>query len=469
MAWEKVASGQKIRQTPIHRAGFVNDTIDVVNAHKEGRLGRPDDSIDEAQSTNQVQVRNITGSDRALGQVLQLGDHLLTDVTKEHPWFEGKLFAGTVSRKFAVLTRPLKAGQIGPAQIAGICPASVFVLNTAHTHAYPISGSTLLRSTPAGPVELLMPPTAMGVRLLWVKIDHKENRCYHVTLSTGMAAGASATVTLSDGRIVTATNWSTDTALVTGDKCLCFEDLVDNIFYLVKTAREPTTRIWHSTADADIAAGASGNVILSDSSTVSATNWSNDVDIKTSDKIHVYQDPFNILYYAIKSGGTGGTRWFKANLSGTLESTDTSASVGSVVALDGEDAPAITTASNWLRKAGTNGSPVALVEDLSGEEPAYLLMDVIHKEVSVDIAVEVDDPDDPTVLRQWKRTICVMSGNDDSSPEDIVTLEDVAVDVNVKVDSPGNPTKLQQTKRTIKSFPKPDDSATSDVIGIETC
>lgn len=313
-----------------------------------------------------------------------------------------------------------------------------------------------------------MPPSATGVRLLWVKIDHKENRCYHVTLSTGIAAGGSGSVALPDGRTVTATNWSADTALVSGDKCLCFEDLVNSTFYLIKTGGEPQTTIWHSTADADIAAGASGNVILSDSSTVSATNWSDDVDISNGDKIHVYRDPVDSAYYAIKSG-RGGTRWFKANLAGTLESNEANASIGNIVAIDGGDAPSITNVSNWLHMAGTNGSAVAFVEDLSGASPAYLLMQVNHKPVSVDIAVEVDDPDDPTVIRQWKRTLCVMSGNDDSNVEDIVAMEDVAVDTNVNVDSPGNPTKLQQTKRTVKTFPKPDDSADSDVIGIETC
>lgn len=468
MAWDKVASGQKIRQTPIHRAGFINDTVDVVNAYKEGRLGRPPGGDDRDETGNRVFVRNLTGSDRALGQVLQLGNLLLTDVTKEHPWFEGNLFAGAVSRRFAILTRPLKAGEIGPAQIAGICPASVFVLNTAHTHAYPVAGSSNLRSTPAGPVELLTPPTATGVRLMWVKLDYKENRCYHVTLNTTIAPGASATVVLSDSRFVTATNWSTDTTLLAGEKCLCFEDLVDNIFYLVKTGGQPKTKIWHSTAVDDIDAGSTATVELPDTTEVEATNWSDDVDIKAGNKIHVYQDPTDDEYYAIKSAH-GGSRWFKASLTGTLESSDANASVGSIFALDGGDPPSISSVSNWLKLAATNGSAVAFVEDLSGAEPDYLLMQVVHKAVSVDIAVEVDDPDDPTVLRQWKRTICVASGNDDSSPEDIVELQDVEVDVNVKTDSPGNPTKLQQTKRTIKGFPKPDDSADSDIIGIETC
>ena len=99
MAWDKVTSGQKLKQTPIHRAGFINDTIDVVNANKEGRLGRPPAAVESDQSSNRVYVRNITGGDRAAGQTLQLGNHLLTSVSSDHPWFEGKLFAGTIARR----------------------------------------------------------------------------------------------------------------------------------------------------------------------------------------------------------------------------------------------------------------------------------------------------------------------------------------------------------------------------------
>lgn len=469
MSWRKVSPGQKLRQAPIFRAGYINDAIDVVSAYKDGRLSGPSRATPTVQSPGVVYVRNLVGSNLVAGQVVQLGAHLLAEVTQDHPWFEGNLIDDPAAGRLAILTQPLPAGEIGPAQVAGICPAAVALLDAEHTHATPVAGFTLLKSSEIGPLELLMVPDESGLYLLWVKIDHKENYCYHVTLTAGISPGGSGSVTLPDGRTVTATNWSSDTPLVLGDVCLCFEDLVDSTFYLIKTGGEPQTRIWHSTAIDDVAAGATATVELSDSTQVEATNWSDDVDISANDKIHVYEDPFDSLYYAIKSGGTGGTRWFKANLTGTLESTDTSASVGSVVALDGDTAPAITTATNWLKKAGTNGSVVAIVEDLSGEEPAYLLMDVIHKEVSVDIAVEVDDPDDPTVLRQWKRTICVMSGNDDSNPEDIVELEDVEVDTNVKTDSGGNPTKLQQTKRTIKSFPKPDDTADSDVIGIEEC
>ena len=129
MAWEKVAAGQKLRQTPIHRAGYINDTVDVVNAHKEGRLQGPSSSPQGSQSRVQVEVRNLTGTNLALGQVVQLGAHLLTDVNEEHPWFEGNLVANPVADRFAILTRPLPPGEIGPAQIAGVCLAHVFVFD----------------------------------------------------------------------------------------------------------------------------------------------------------------------------------------------------------------------------------------------------------------------------------------------------------------------------------------------------
>jgi len=515
MAWDKVASGQKIRQTPIHRAGFINDTIDVVNAHKEGRLQRAGEALQGSPSRVQVEVRNLTGSDLGRGQLVQLGSHLLTDVSEEHPWFEGNIVADPVRSKFAILQRPVKAGQIGPAQVAGVCLAYIFVLDPAHKHAVPSSGATVLVTSKVGPVELLMPAPGLGLRHVWVKLDHKENYCYHVTIGTGITAGGTGSVVLPDSSTITATNWSTDTLLLPGDRCLCFKDLVDDTYYLIKTGGQPQTKIWHSTANANIAAGGSGNVTLSTGTIVSATNWSNAVDISSGDKIHVYQDPFDSFYYAIKSGG-GGIRRFKGNLYSNLAHTDAAAQVVNLAALDGGSVSLATplTVQNLFDLAGVTGDDVLLTEDLSGEGTQYLLEQIKHKAIEDVIDVKTDDDFEPTKIEQTKRTILGVAGMDDSEDEDvlewstinivqnvavdstsdptklyetiviipvlprttyspsnsdIVDLEDVEVDTNVKTDSGGNPTKLQQTKRTIKSFPKPDDSADSDIIGIETC
>jgi hypothetical protein len=516
MAWEKVAAGQKLRQTPIHRGAYINDTIDVVNAHKEGRLQGPSGVPQGSQSRVQVEARNLTGGDLGRGQLVQLGAHLLTDVSEEHPWFEGNTVADPVRGRFAILNRPIKAGEIGPAQIAGICLAYIFILDPAHKHAVPSDGATVLVSSKVGPVELLMPAPGLGLRHVWVKLDHKENYCYHVTLSAGISAGGSGSVLLPDNSTITATNWSADTVLSSGDRCLCFKDLVDDTYYLIKTGGQPQTKIWHSTANANIAAGASGSVTLSTGTIVNATNWSNDVDINTSDKIHVYQDPFDSLYYAIKSGGGSGVRRFKGNLYTNLAHTDATAQVTNLAALDGAGGLPATplTVVNLFDLAGETGDDVLLTEDLSGEGTQYLLEQIKHKAIEDVIDVKTDDDFDPTKIQQTKRTILGVAGMDDAEDEDvlewstinlvqnvavdstsdptklyetfviipvlprtsyspsnsdIVDLEDIEVDTDVKTDSPGNPTKLQQTKRTIKSFPKPDDSADSDIIGIEEC
>lgn len=113
-------------------------------------------------------------------------------------------------------------------------------------------------------------------------------------------------------------------------------------------------------------------------------------------------------------------RWFKAALSANLESADSSASVDGVTALDGGTVPSISSASNWLNLAGVDNSNVAIVEDLSGESPAYLLMSVQH----VAIEVVTDVTDDTTELSKTTRTIVVMSGEDDTDDATIATIED---------------------------------------------
>jgi len=66
--------------------------------------------------------------------------------------------------------------------------------------------------------------------------------------------------------------------------------------------------VWHGAAQANIAPGAAGNVILLDFTVVSATNWNNTgVTISNGDYVIVWQDPLDNLYYCIKSGGGSGT------------------------------------------------------------------------------------------------------------------------------------------------------------------
>lgn len=87
--------------------------------------------------------------------------------------------------------------------------------------------------------------------------------------------------------------------------------------------------------------------------------------------------------YAIRhDAGVGGVRMFKGHLSATLLRGDSSGSVSGLVALDGGDVPAISTASNPLHLAGLNGDDCYVVENLSGEEPAYEFLNIEHHDCS---------------------------------------------------------------------------------------
>ena len=63
------------------------------------------------------------------------------------------------------------------------------------------------------------------------------NFCWHVTITAStITAGGTGPVVLPDGRVIAAAiNWSADVDLHNGDKCLCFEDITDGLFYLIKS------------------------------------------------------------------------------------------------------------------------------------------------------------------------------------------------------------------------------------------
>lgn len=168
MAYEKVTPGQKIKGSPFARAAFANDTIDVVNAFNEGRLTGGRRPGNGSSSRVVVEVRNSTGGDRLRGEVVQLTGHLLDDVSEDHPWFDSDLVAEPVLRRMALLTRALKDGEIGPAQLAGVCLARIDVSDAGHMYARPTAGDAELASGDYGPLELLMEPDGTGVQDLWV-------------------------------------------------------------------------------------------------------------------------------------------------------------------------------------------------------------------------------------------------------------------------------------------------------------
>lgn len=189
MPYERVSSGQQFKTTPFYNSAFQNDSIDWVNAVKEGRDKSPSGDISSFFSSAIVKVRNDTGADRARGELVQLGAYLLDVVDPRRPWFEGNTLAAPAF-KLALLRAPLKEDKIGEAQIVGGCVARVDVGDADHTHAIPVAGSHVLDSADFGPFVLLSPPDGTGEQDILVAFcDVDESR---LDLTEDLAAGGDA-------------------------------------------------------------------------------------------------------------------------------------------------------------------------------------------------------------------------------------------------------------------------------------
>jgi|GEM_PF-3655856 len=502
MAWDKVTSGQQIKQTPIHRAGFINDTIDVVNAHKEGRLQRPAEADSANASRVRVQIRNQTGSNLVVGQVVQLGPLLLSSLSQDHPWFEGNMVANPASDRLAVLTQPIPNGQIGTAQIAGVCLARVNVTDASHRHAAPTASSTNLASKKVGPVELLSPPSGTGLQTMWVKLDHKENFAYATSLPMNLPAGASTRVTLSDGTNVTGTNRSGGTLkagsavaikdLVTGEYMLVGAGTTDEtpggsdkggIVRVTAATANPSTCLWPGTTVA-IAGAPSGactnpfvpasvcHLLVLNSKGGSWDSTSEDKFRLTVGDHYIGRYVFNIgstPVYAIRHTCCRGTELYYAELADSLSSTSWEANITSVLSLHDNDDPGFLTAGNLYGLSGAAGASL-LCAKYAGSNPDQLfIIQVLHNERTVLESIKLDSLGAPTKIVQVERKIAAMDEGEEPTDADAITLVAETVAVNVKVDSPGAPTKLQQTKKSIRTFPGSGGAADSDIVGIEEC
>ena len=135
-----------------------------------GRDTRPSQHVSHVIA----KVKNNTGADRARGDVLELGDYLLTDSDNHTPWFEGET-PDTTRLSFAILQEPIKEDEIGKAYTAGVGFAVVNVTDAAHKFAYVKSGEHKLQSATGGNVRILHKPSGTGDKDCMVQIVQTFN------------------------------------------------------------------------------------------------------------------------------------------------------------------------------------------------------------------------------------------------------------------------------------------------------
>lgn len=190
MADQKVSTGQKLKESPLRKARVVNLLLDAAARHQRTELSAVSHPPrGQPRSTDVVLIQNITGAARERGDVVQLGAYLCTADTDIHdPWFEGKEPADPLW-KCAILGEPAEEDDIVPAHASGVCVAKVDVQSTSHTHARPVSGEHVLKSTTTGPFELLSPATGTGEHLLAVRFDAHVFSLIKITSHAANAQG----------------------------------------------------------------------------------------------------------------------------------------------------------------------------------------------------------------------------------------------------------------------------------------
>jgi hypothetical protein len=170
---ERVSTGQKLQASPLRKANVINDVLDAKDDYKRRQRGEAREPIRGVTPTDLVKVRNDSGSDLLIGNVLQLGGYLLDSINKRHLWFQGDTPDGP--ERFAIIGEPVAYGKLGTAHVSGACVARVDVTNVAHKRAKVEASSNVLISDDNGPVLFLSSISTTGEQEVIVLIDYQAS------------------------------------------------------------------------------------------------------------------------------------------------------------------------------------------------------------------------------------------------------------------------------------------------------
>lgn len=242
----------------------------------------------------------------------------------------------------------------------------------------PVSGSFAVSTTGAPYF------TVVGVSTQFSLVDvvpYQPATISPVTLGAQLANSASVTVTLSDGRQVSATNKSGQTLEI--GNALCVADPFDGTHYLTGSAAPSTSGerfIWRCTLNDNIAPNATGSIQLSDTTIgtaglVTATNWSLSHYANLSSRGVAWKDTNGSYYFHPEA-----RRWWMADLNAGLSSTGLTAEIANPIAIDGGSTLGPTTAlDNQFGDYGKAGDRVLFLETPNAGSAKYALVRVFNR------------------------------------------------------------------------------------------
>ena len=197
---DKVSAGQPIPRS----ASLWNNMIGAANEFAARQLGQAGAGLPATPPpTDTVKIKNSSGVQVRLGEVLEIRGFLLSSVTRGFLWFDADTPDTTDellteedtdeteiilteedediegedrSRPFVITQQDIPAGSIDRAQLSGACVALVNVTDAGHNFAAPASGQRVLQSAGGGPVRLLYKPAGTGEKLCAVLLPSGQQR-----------------------------------------------------------------------------------------------------------------------------------------------------------------------------------------------------------------------------------------------------------------------------------------------------
>jgi len=148
-------------------AAMYNTLIEMIRRYKLSQLEMSAGIFSGAAKT-QVLVRNSTASDCSRFAVLCVAGVEFSpddDSFFEHLAFTGVVPDKSLAGRFAVLTEPIAAGELGRAVICGLCPVKVNIVDTAHRFADVTDSETdYLTSSITGAAEIIWAEEGTGLK-----------------------------------------------------------------------------------------------------------------------------------------------------------------------------------------------------------------------------------------------------------------------------------------------------------------
>jgi len=144
-----------------------NNMVDAGRAHADSRLNGGSPNPIRPRETDIIKVKNTSGADRRLGEILRISGKAIETVTDENKWLLG--VEPTDDGYFGILKEPAAISGLASLQVSGCCMALVNVTDASHTRATSADGEYVLQSGDDGPIEILFAPDGTGEKTCVVR------------------------------------------------------------------------------------------------------------------------------------------------------------------------------------------------------------------------------------------------------------------------------------------------------------